>query len=121
MPVEWGSASHEGAEARVPGRCLERCMKRCIGGAQAVHRRCTGGAQAVHGRCMGGAEAVRGFTCHALVTSTPLIAAPRAACAQVLPPGTRPLVSLARSILGGSILGGQLDARLLGSSGGGAT
>ena len=44
------------------------------------------------------------------VTRTPLIGAPRAACAQVLPPGTRPLVSLARTILGG-----QLDERLLGT------
>ena len=44
------------------------------------------------------------------VTRTPLIGVPRAACAQVLPPGTQPLVSLARTILGG-----QLDERLLGT------
>ena len=87
----------------VPG-VVQMCLWR---GAEAVQRRCRGGAEAVQRRCVA-----------SRVTSAPLIAAPCAAtvCAQVLPPGTRPLVSLARSILGG-----QLDERLLGSSGDGAT
>ena len=52
-------------------------------------------------------EAVRSFTCHEYAAHRRAV---RRVCAQVLPPGTRPLVSLARTILGG-----QLDERLLGT------
>ena len=51
-----------------------------------------------------------------VITSNSLLSSPRRTRAQVLPPATRPLVSLARSILAG-----PLDRRLLGSSGDGAT
>ena len=52
-------------------------------------------------------EAVRSFTCHEYAAHRRAV---RRVCAQVLPPGTQPLVSLARTILGG-----QLDERLLGT------